>query len=82
VDQQSPIPAKWLDHIPREENPERSLLKVLPLPQAIPEGMLLVLGTQRLDLADLPASMQQCAGEHWLASFCLARGPGTQRIRA
>jgi hypothetical protein len=42
-----------LDHIEREQSPERSLLKELPLPEDIPEGVLLILGSQTLQLADL-----------------------------
>lgn len=42
-----------LDHVPREEKPQRSFLAELPLPSSIPEGVLFVLGTQRLDLEDL-----------------------------
>lgn len=51
-----------LDHIPREERPDRSLLRALPLPQSVPEGVLFVLGSQRLDLADMPAGVQAEAG--------------------
>ncbi|WP_031364623.1 ATP-binding protein [Caballeronia sordidicola] len=54
-----------LDHIPREEVPQRSLLAELPLPQAVPEGVLFVLGTQRLDLDDLkPAIQEQASLSH------------------
>lgn len=42
-----------LDHVPREERPTTSLLGELPLPAAIPNGVVFVLGTQRLDLANL-----------------------------
>ncbi|KUR75317.1 hypothetical protein [Novosphingobium sp. Fuku2-ISO-50] len=53
-----------LDHIPREEHPNRSLLAALPLPQAVPAGVLFVLGTQRLDLACLPRAVSdQAANE-------------------
>lgn len=49
-----------LDHVPREERPTISLLGELPLPAAIPNGVVFVLGTQRLDLANLkPAVMEQ-----------------------
>lgn len=51
-----------LDHIPREECPDRSLLRALPLPQSVPEGVLFVLGTQRLDLKDIPFSVREEAG--------------------
>lgn len=43
-----------LDHIEREQSPERSLLKELPGPENIPEGVLLVLGSQTLVLNDFP----------------------------
>ena len=54
-----------LDHVPREEHPDRSLLTGLPLPAAIPDGVVFVLGTQRLDLADMPPAVRQqaAAGE-------------------
>lgn len=52
-----------LDHIPREECPDRSLLKALPLPQSLPEGVLFVLGTQRLDLKDIPPSVVEEAND-------------------
>ena len=47
-----------LDHVPREETPYRSLLAELPLPAAVPEGILFVLGTQRLDLPALKPQVQ------------------------
>ncbi|MFC3652833.1 ATP-binding protein [Dyella humi] len=50
-----------LDHVPREERPERSLLAELPLPDAVPEGVLFVLGTQRLDLTDLKPAVRSQA---------------------
>lgn len=51
-----------LDHVPREEQPTHSLLAELPLPTAVPTGVTFVLGTQRLELADLkPAVREQAA---------------------
>lgn len=47
-----------LDHVSREERPARSLLAELPLPTAIPAGVLFVLGTQRLDLAGIPPAVR------------------------
>lgn len=47
-----------LDHIEREQFPERSLLKELPDPENIPEGVLLVLGSQTLVLNDLPGRIR------------------------
>lgn len=35
-----------LDHIPREQHPTQSLLAYLPHPEDVPEGVLIVLGTQ------------------------------------
>ncbi len=42
-----------LDHIEREQSPQHSLLKELPLPNGIPEGVLLLLGSQTLSLDNL-----------------------------
>jgi len=50
-----------LDHVPREEKPQQSFLKELPLPEAIPEGVVFVLGTQRVDLQDLKPSVRDQA---------------------
>jgi energy-coupling factor transporter ATP-binding protein EcfA2 len=43
-----------LDHIAREQQPERSLLRDLPLPEEIPSGVYFVVGSQTDDLQDLP----------------------------
>ncbi|WIW90334.1 ATP-binding protein (plasmid) [Sphingobium sp. V4] len=50
-----------LDHIPREEFPAHSLLSALPLPQSIPDGVLFILGSQRLDLPGMPGAVEQQA---------------------
>lgn len=50
-----------LDHVPREELPINSLLGELPLPAAIPNGVVFVLGTQRLDLANLKPAVKEQA---------------------
>jgi hypothetical protein len=50
-----------LDHVPREEKPQQSFLKELPLPEAIPEGVVFVLGTQRVDLQDLKPALRDQA---------------------
>lgn len=47
-----------LDHIERELQPERSLLKDLPLPESLPEGVVIVLGSQKLVLEGLPAPIK------------------------
>lgn len=47
-----------LDHIAREQDPERSLLADLPLPDDIPDGVFVVLGSQTTSLERLPASVQ------------------------
>lgn len=52
-----------LDHVPREERPQRSFLEELPLPESIPKGVLFVLGTQRVDLPDLKPSVRDQAGD-------------------
>lgn len=48
-----------LDHIEREQDPDRSLLNDLPLPNQIPAGVYVVLGSQRTDLEGLPRPIQQ-----------------------
>lgn len=53
-----------LDHVPREERPQRSFLQELPLPHAVPEGIVFVLGTQRLDLQDVPPAVIDQAGKN------------------
>lgn len=47
-----------LDHIEREQRPERSLLADLPSPDEVPEGVIIVLGTQTDELSHLPNSVQ------------------------
>lgn len=47
-----------LDHVPREERPERSFLADLPLTASVPEGVLFILGTQRVDLPEMPPAVQ------------------------
>jgi hypothetical protein len=39
-----------LDHIQREQNPSRSLVTELPLPDQVPDGVLIFLGSQSLNL--------------------------------
>ena len=52
-----------LDHIPREEQPQHSLLRELPQPHAIPQGVIFLLGTQKLDLSGLPRAVRDQAEE-------------------
>ncbi|MDP2761168.1 MAG: ATP-binding protein [Sideroxyarcus sp.] len=47
-----------LDHIEREQKTIRSLLEVLPHPDTIPEGVLFILGSQTLELKDLPSAVK------------------------
>ena len=47
-----------LDHIEREQSPNRSLLKELFLPDSIPEGVLIILGSQTLELKDLSTQIR------------------------
>ncbi|HET7562815.1 MAG TPA: hypothetical protein VFJ87_10615 [Rhodanobacteraceae bacterium] len=51
-----------LDHVPREERPERSFLSELPLPASIPDGVVFLLGTQRVDLPGIPPSVRDQSG--------------------
>jgi hypothetical protein len=51
-----------LDHVPREERPEHPFLRALPLPHAVPEGVVFVLGTQKLDLEGIPPAVRDQAG--------------------
>jgi hypothetical protein len=50
-----------LDHVPREERPQRSFLAELPLPASVPDGVLFVLGTQRVNLDDIKPAVQDQA---------------------
>ncbi len=43
-----------LDHIPREQNPTRSLLDELPTPAALPAGVCVVLGSQTTSILPEP----------------------------
>ena len=47
-----------LDHIPREQRPQRSLLTTLPDPDHIPDGVLFILGSQTDQLEDVVPSLQ------------------------
>ena len=47
-----------LDHIAREQHPDRSLIEDLPLPQTLPEGVYLIVGSQTKELPNLPANIQ------------------------
>ena len=52
-----------LDHVPREETPIRSLLCELPRADAVPLGVLFVLGSQHLNLDGLQTSASSQAAE-------------------
>ena len=47
-----------LDHIERELKTIRSLLEVLPHPDTLPEGVLFILGSQTLELKNLPRAVK------------------------
>lgn len=47
-----------LDHIEREQSPQRSLILDLPHPSTIPEGVLFILGTQKLELQGMSPAIQ------------------------
>ena len=50
-----------LDHIEREQSPERTLLK--DLPEQVPDGVLFILGSQTLNLIGLSPRIQAHLGE-------------------
>ena len=52
-----------LDHIEREQSPARTLLKDLPLPEQVPDGVLFILGSQTLNLIGLSSRIQAHLGE-------------------
>lgn len=52
-----------LDHIEREQDPERSLLSDLPLPEAIPDGVYFVMGSQTDRLSHLPPRVYYALGQ-------------------
>lgn len=52
-----------LDHIAREQAPQRSLLHELPVPQQIPAGVYIVLGSQTDHLLDLPPAVRAAIEE-------------------
>lgn len=47
-----------LDHIEREIQPHHSLLRDLPLPEQIPAGVYIILGSQTAQLQNLPPGVQ------------------------
>ncbi|MDF2434824.1 MAG: hypothetical protein JWP44_4455, partial [Mucilaginibacter sp.] len=47
-----------LDHVPREQRPQNSMLRDLPFPDSIPSGVHVLLGTQTDELVDIPASVR------------------------
>jgi len=52
-----------LDHIAREQAPQRSLLRELPVPQQVPTGVYIVLGSQTDHLLDLPPAVRAAIEE-------------------
>jgi len=54
TDRKTIILIDGLDHISREQEPQRSLLKDLPKPAQVPDGVYLVIGSQTIDLSDIP----------------------------
>lgn len=48
-----------LDHVPREyKSVVNSFLRELPLPSSLPDGVLIVLGSQSYDLVDIPQEIK------------------------
>jgi energy-coupling factor transporter ATP-binding protein EcfA2 len=52
-----------LDNISREQHPDRSLLRDLPLPEQVPDGVYFVLGSQTDQLDELPDRVQHAIRE-------------------
>ena len=50
-----------LDHVSREEHPNVTLFSVFPLPNVVPDGVLILLGTQHLNLPGLSLRIVQQA---------------------
>jgi hypothetical protein len=65
-----------LDHVSREEKPDRSFLREFPLPIAVPPGVLFVLGSQKLELPDISTSVrdQAATGGRLIKIAPLTRG--------
>jgi len=61
-DEETVIVVDGLDHIPREQNPVRSLLEELPAPATLPDGVFVVLGTQTLAILH-PAVQAEIGGQ-------------------
>lgn len=53
-----------LDHIEREQHPTRSLLTDLPLPNAIPTGVYIIIGSQTVELPNLPIQVRRALSEN------------------
>jgi hypothetical protein len=53
-----------LDHIHREQRPSRSLLAELPAPASLPPGVVIVLGSQTLELEQIPSAVLAQLREH------------------
>ena len=51
-----------LDHIQREQKPERSLLYDLPTPEEMPCGVIFLLGSQSTNLEGIPPSIEEQIG--------------------
>jgi len=64
-----------LDHIEREQSPERSLIDELPSPAAIPDGVLIVLGTQPVGLGGTSPALRPIRAHLDEASRTIAMRP-------
>ncbi len=53
-----------LDHIDREQNPVRSLIAELPAPEQIPQGVVILLGSQKLELDKLNPAIAVSLGNN------------------
>jgi|GEM_PF-1893458 len=66
-----------LDHIPREQNPQQSLIGDLPLPDQVPEGVYFVLGSQTYELPVLSPAVRQSLQE---VGRCVQIGQLTREV--
>lgn len=53
-----------LDHIEREQHPTRSLLADLPLPNAVPNGVYIIIGSQTVELPNLPIQVHRVLSQN------------------
>jgi hypothetical protein len=62
-DRRTVILIDGLDHIPREQNPQVSLLVDLPHPNRVPNGVFILLGSQTDQLEGIPPTVKAAVAE-------------------